>query len=427
MLRLIAAAVVLAGLLTTSPARSQPAQPALVQPEELEQGFVIVVDDVARMATPERPMYLASNFGGWDPAHRDFLMTQRSDGKWQIVLDKPDRTGTIQFKFTLGSWDYVETDADGNDIDNRTLPKVDAAALAGEPPVIAFEVPRFRSPGDIARGRQDTQYRDWNVTGELRRLQVSGGAGDAAGSMRDLLIWLPPGYDDAANAERRYPVLYLFDGQNLFEKTGAVPDEWHADEAAQRLIASGEVRPFVIVGVPHAGAARMQEYVAYRSVLPAEPAGEAFDAWLVGTVVPRVERAVRVTDEAAWTGIGGSSLGASIALYIGSKHPDRFGMLLLESTAPVGPEPADLALPAGGWPTRAFVGVGGNEMGDGPGHEDRSALFADRSRDLADRLGALAGPDRLRLVVVEDARHTESAWAARLPEALRFLFPPEDR
>lgn len=401
------------------------AQPERVQPETLDQGFVVVVDDIARHATPDRPMYLASNFGGWDPAHADFLMTQRSDGRWQIVFDKPERTGTIQFKFTLGSWDYVETDPDGNDIENRTLPAVDPSTLAAdERPVIQFSVPRFRSPSDIASGRDTTQYRDWGVTGTLRRLQVTGGAGDAAGLMRDLLVWLPPGYDDPENAQRRYPVLYLFDGQNLFEKTGAVPDEWHADETAQRLIEAGQAEPFVIVGVPNAGSARIHEYLPYPSRFSAEPAGEAFARWFVETVVPRAERTLRLTDNPARTGIGGSSLGSTIALYIASRNPSRFGLLLLESTSTIGPAPEALNLPQAFWPARAFVAVGGRETGD---EAVRNRLFAQFSRDLAGRLETNAGPDRVRLVVVEDAEHTESAWAARLPDAFRFLFGTEDQ
>lgn len=421
MLKVLSAVIVLLVL-----AASSPAQP--VQPEDLKQGFVVVVDDIARMATPDRPMFLASNFGGWDPAHRDFALTQRSDGKWQLVFDKPDRTGTIQFKFTLGSWDFVETDPDGNDIENRTLPKVDAAALAaGERPVIEFRIPRFRSPSDIAMGRQNTEYRDWDVTGDIRRLQVTGGAGDAAGTMRDLLIWLPPGYDEPANAERRYPVLFLFDGQNLFEKTGAVPGEWHADETARRLVESGEVRPFIIVGVPNAGVARIQEYLPYESRFTAEPEGEAFADWFMDTVVPRVDRSLRLTDDPAETGIGGSSLGSTIALYIAARHPDRFGLLLLESSATVGPEPAAMDLPGSDWPTRAFVGVGGRETGNEPHHAERNAAFEAWSRDLAERLVESSDPGRVRLAVVAEALHTESAWAARLAEALRFLIGPDDQ
>jgi enterochelin esterase-like enzyme len=399
-------------------------EPEMVQPEQLEQGFVIVVDDIARLATPDRPMYLASNFGGWDPANADFLMTQRSDGRWQIVFDKPERTGTLQFKFALGSWDFAETDPDGNDIDNRTLPKVDRSSLApGERPVIELSVPRFRSPADISSGRQNTAYRDWDVTGTLRRLEVSGGAGDAAGMMRDLLIWLPPGYDDPGNAERRYPVIYMFDGQNLFEKVGGIPDEWHADETAQRLIESGEVEPFIIVGVPNAGKARVEEYLPFKTRLPIKPSGDAFASWFMATVVPRVERTIRVSDRSEDTAIGGSSLGATIALHIAGKYPDHFGMLLLESSSAFVPEPDNMDLPSSPhWPNRAHIGVGDQELGGGGDRRDDNARIVNWSRELASRLGIDSRPDNIVLLVEAGAEHNELAWSGRLEHAFRSLF-----
>ncbi len=405
-------------------------QPELVHTEQLEQGFVVVVDDIARVASPDRPMYLASNHGGWDPANPDFLMSQRSDGKWQLVFDKPERTGTIQFKFTLGSWDYVETDPDGMDIENRTLPKVDPATLAsGERPVFEFRIPRFRSPSDIASGRQNTQYRDWDVTGNLKRLQVSGGAGEAAGVMRDLLIWLPPGYDEPENADRHYPVLYLFDGQNVFEKQDVPPSEWHADETATRLIASGEVTPFIIVGVPHAGAARIQEYTPAAAMKnlgkrwQTEAAGEAFIKWFTSTVMPRVERAVRARSGPEFTGVGGASLGATIALAMTERHPERFGLLLLESIAAIGDDTAIPRYQAGKHEMRVFIGVGDHEMGEAPNVARRNRELADQSRNLALRLADQIGDDRVHFVLEAGAVHDESSWARRLPDALRFLFP----
>lgn len=403
-----------------TPALAQP-----VHPESLEQGFVIVVDDVARMATKDRPMYLASNFGGWDPAKPEFEMTPRSDGRWQYVFDeKPDRTGTLQFKFTLGSWDFVETDPDGNDIDNRTLPKIDPSTLApSEKPVFEFRVPRFRSPTDVANERQSTQYRDLSVTGDVRRLQVAGGAGDASGMMRDLLVWLPPDYDE--HPERVYPVLYLFDGQNLFEE-GATPwGDWGADETATALIERGEIQELIIVGVPHAGAARAQEYVPFDVGRGFEPHGDEFRVWFMSEVMPRVERAFRVSTAPSDTGIGGASYGAVISLHIASHHPDRFGALLLESYPPVdrlSDAPRATLDAIDHLPQRVFIGVGDQELGDDP---DRNRAYVQWNRRLRERLaGVSPPPDRLEFVVTPGAQHNERAWRDRLPDALRTLFPP---
>src|SRR5690606_29958579 len=105
--------------------------------------------------------------------------------------------------------------------------------------------------GNTRTGR----YAPIEATGAVKRLEVQNGV------MRDALVWLPPGYDDPANADRRYPVLYLQDGQNVFDKPadGLTPAEWGADETATRLIASGEIEPIIIVAIPNAGAGRVAE------------------------------------------------------------------------------------------------------------------------------------------------------------------------
>jgi enterochelin esterase-like enzyme len=399
----------------------------MVQPETLPQGFVIVVDDTTRMASDARPMYLASNVGGWDPAKPEFRMSARSDGKWQYVFESFTHDGTIQFKFTLGSWDYVETDPDGADIDNRVLPKVRASDFAdGSRPVIEMRVPRFRSPGDIANERQATDYRDLTVTGTVRRLQVSGGAGQASGLMRDLLVWLPPGYDDAEHSGKVYPVLYLFDGQNLFDQAPGGPREWGVDETLTDLVARGLVPPMIVVGVPHAGQHRVSEYLPFDIGLGAEPRGREFGVWFMSEVKPRVERAFRVSRDVSATGIGGASLGGVIAIDIALQNPGVFGRLMLESVTTVeqrSEEAAALFKQTDRWPAKVSIGVGGLEAGDGPGAKignDRMQAWARLAHARLTDSGS--DPKRARLVVVPSARHEEAAWAERLPDALRFLF-----
>ncbi len=429
MLRSMLIASLVVTLLTSHP----PAEAALifiddlVQPETLPQGFVIVVDDTTRMASDARPMFLASNVGGWDPAKREFQMSPRSDGRWQYVFEQFTHDGTIQFKFTLGSWDYVETDPDGNDINNRVLPRIKASDFAdGSRPVIEFQVPRFRSPRDIASGRQTTEYRDLTVVGTVRRLQVAGGAGPAAGMMRDLIVWLPPDYDNAENVNRQYPVLYMFDGQNLFDRAPGGPEEWQVDETASRLIEQGAIPPMIIVGIPHAGSHRIAEYLPFDVLPGVTPAGAEFGRWFMSEVKPRVERAFRVSKDANQTGIGGSSLGGVISIYIATTNPGVFGRLLIESVSSVeerSAEATSLFARTDLWPAKVSIGVGGRELGDSPNVKlgnDRLQRWARLAHARLTESGA--NPHRVRLVIVPEARHNEAAWAERFPDALKFLF-----
>jgi hypothetical protein len=98
-------------------------EPDMVQPELLPQGFVLVVTDETRTATPDQPIYFASSINGWNPADPDFVLSPRSDTRWQIIIDKIPANTTIAFKLTMGGWDREELDGSGNSIDNRSLPE----------------------------------------------------------------------------------------------------------------------------------------------------------------------------------------------------------------------------------------------------------------------------------------------------------------
>lgn len=405
-------------------------EPDMVQPELLPQGFVLVVTDESRMATPDEPIYFASSINGWNPADPDSVLSPRSDTRWQIVIDKIPANTTIAFKMTMGGWDREELDEAGESIENRSLPKIDRSKLAfGERPVIEISVPQFRTEVALSEQvRQSGPYRRLDVTGDIRRIAVRGGPGAMEATTRDLLVWLPPGYDAPENAGRTYPVLYLMDGQNIFEALEGVAAEWGADETAQQLVAAGEVRPLIIVGVPHAGEHRMSEYLPFGSINGHEAQGEAFVDWLRREAMPRVERAFRVQTGPENTGIGGASLGAAISLYAATRHPEVFGRVLVESLPLLGDDGLGARAYLDGvrqWPDRVFIGMGGRETGNT--NDARNEAYVAWAAELAERMAdAGVSPDGVLSRIDPQANHNEQAWAARFPDALKFLFPAEE-
>jgi enterochelin esterase-like enzyme len=409
-----------------------PADPVMVEPESLPQGFLLVVEDRSGKANPASPIYLASNYINWNPSDGAYKLEPQSDMRWRINVIRPvGRTDRIEFKFTRGSWDLEELDPDLSPIANRRLPLIDAATVAdGSIPRIDLVVHRWgdERPEFAARAAADP-YRRIQATGDLRRLQVRGGPGSARDGVRDVLVWLPPGYDDAKNSGVSYPVLYMHDGQNVFEQLPGVPGEWRADETAQELVTRGQATAMIIVGVPHSGTGRISEYLPVPALEGVTPQGEEHIEWLLREVMPRVERAFRVKQGSENTAVGGSSLGAVISLYAAAKHPGTFGMVLAES----------LPLRTGAhqawsqfldsvdqWPRKVYLGVGGAETGTDAANAARNKAYVDAVRELDARLEkAGLGPDRRLLQVDAQATHTEEAWAKRLPLALRFLFPPD--
>ena len=249
------------------------------------------------------------------------------------------------------------------------------------------------------------------------------------GNDRFLRVWLPAGYDDAQNAARHYPVLYLNDGQNLFEPATSFNGvEWQVDETADRLIREQKIPPLIIVGIDNAGKDRVREYMPHRSFQPMmlRVHGTRYPSFLIKEVMPFVDRQYRVASGPGSTGLGGSSLGALIALYTVAVSPGIFGRLLLESPSlwAASRQIIRQSRTVRRWPERVFLATGSAEAG----REERDRSMVDDVQELAAILyrSGLDGR-RLRLVVDQGAPHHESAWARRFPNALSFLFPEGER
>lgn len=399
----------------------------MVQPESLEQGFMVVVTDKARIANTSSPIFMPNSHNGWNPSDPKVQLTAQSDMRWRLVFEKPTLDSRIAFKFARGSWDNVESTADFKDVDNRMLPMVDISNLKpGEKPVIELEIVAWKdqAPGGAAASA-DNRYRTITVgAGRLERLEVVGGGGPGlTGLSRDALVWLPPGYDAPENKSRTYPVLYMADGQNLFQKHAGVPAEWSVDETAGRLIGENRIEPVIIVGIPHGGAKRSQEYLPIAVLDGVTPGAEGYIKFLTGEVMPRVERAFRVKTGPENTAIGGSSLGAVIAMEAATQRPEVFGKVLLESMPlanqfkPVFARFAQQKT----WPTRVYFGMGGKEIPADAAASSQWSAGAQAFKELAAGKGLTDA--NFKFVLEPDAVHNEEAWAKRFGAAMEFLFP----
>ncbi len=262
------------------------------------------------------------------------------------------------------------------------------------------------------------------VTGDLRLHRLRS---RIFGNSRTLRVLLPAGYDLPENRERRYPVLYMLDGQNLFDAclSDVSHREWGADETVDRLVAEKRLPPLIVVGVDHAGKERPKEYLPYKDYVGnptmAEPAGRRFPDFLTDEVMPLVDARYRTLTGHDNTGIGGSSYGGVAALYALLAKPNVFGYGLVESPTMwigMGQLVRDTS-PLVALPVRVFFGFGGRE-GDDPKIVARMISLI---RSVEANFRAAGYDDsNIRFVVDPEAAHNEDAWAKRLPGALIFLF-----
>lgn len=252
---------------------------------------------------------------------------------------------------------------------------------------------------------------------------------------RLLRVWLPPGYDAPANRDRIYPVLYLNDGQNLFDSATSMnsSEEWRVDETAARLIESGDIVPLVVVGIDNAGRRdRAREYLPYPDEFlePPEPhpQGTRYGDFLGEEVLPFIQGRYRVAETRAGRTLGGSSYGALVALHVALKKPELFSGLLLESGSFYVDDNHVLRQARATERievSRVYLGVGTNELAvPGCGEHADNRLAVDGVKALAGILRdvGLRDAETLKVLIEPCAVHSELAWASRLPSALRFLF-----
>jgi predicted alpha/beta superfamily hydrolase len=246
---------------------------------------------------------------------------------------------------------------------------------------------------------------------------------------RAVRTYLPPGYEQST---REYPVLYMFDGQNLFDRTTtAFGMEWGIDETLEALVAQGRTEGVVVVGVdsPADPWGRYAEYTAWDWVLDGTPVvarGDTTAAFLVEQVLPYVQRTYRVASDRARVGLAGSSMGGYMTLYVGLRHPHEFGQLLAFSPVLLdrpmrGGALRDLIIRTGFEPdTSVYLDMGSAEQ---LGYTDHPGLLvADLAATTAAVGAAARPPDALVSRVVPGATHDELAWGARFGEVLLWAF-----
>ena len=234
---------------------------------------------------------------------------------------------------------------------------------------------------------------------------------------RTVVVYLPPGYD--ADDAMRYPVLYLHDGQNVFDRATAFGEEWQVDESAQKLIIDGEIEPLIIVGIYNTGEHRLDEYTPTAEAdLGRGGQADVYGRMLVEELKPFIDSAYKTLPSASNTAMGGSSLGGLVTMHLALRYPMAFGRLAVLSPSVWWDDRVLLreveALPAK-LPFRIWLDAG---TAEGPN-------TLEDARDLRDALvakGWTVGDD-LAWLEAQGGEHNEQSWGARVESVLKFLFP----
>ena len=237
-------------------------------------------------------------------------------------------------------------------------------------------------------------------------------------STRTVLVYLPPKYEAS---DRRYPVLYLHDGQNVFNDATAYGGvEWRVDETAQQLISAGLIEPLIVVAIYNSGETRPDDYTQTAT----ENGGGHSDAYgrmLVDELKPFIDTTYRTLADTTNTAMGGASLGGLVTLHVGLRHPKTFGKLAAMSPSVWWDDRVILREIEGmprKTPQRLWVDAGTREGAD-------VIPDARRLRDVLVRKGWSIATD-LMYYEARGGEHNERSWARRVGPMLKFLFPPNE-
>ncbi|HFB99761.1 MAG TPA: alpha/beta hydrolase [Phaeodactylibacter sp.] len=341
-----------------------------------------------------RPIYVAGNFNNWKAADELFRLTKIAAGKYQFVFPKDFHpSDAIEYKYTKGDWKNVELCKFGITPDNRIL-KPNEKRID--------RVPRWMNNGKAYQDKFLPKIKVISKDFEIPQLVKT----------RRIAALLPHDYD---NSNKTYPVLYLQDGQNLFDDYAPFGN-WGVDKKLAVLAELG-LGDIIVIAIDHAEHERIEEFTPTQKTKLGTGDGKKYVRFLADTLKPYVDKHFRTKRDQANTGIGGSSMGALISIYAGFMYPEVYSKLMIFSPALwVAPNirfgsinyDADINM-------QIYLYAGGHES-------ENMIPNVQRFKETVLQKGTEDSKIDFELVIDPKGQHNEDRWGKEFPRAIEWLF-----
>jgi predicted alpha/beta superfamily hydrolase len=338
-------------------------------------------------------VYAAGTFNGWNPVDSKYKFQHKENGELflEMKLDK----GTYEFKLTRGGWDKVECKKDGGDLQNRVLKIEDDIGIR-----LNVEEWKDRFPEKTKKSTAGKNVHIIDTSFLIPQLSRT----------RKVWIYLPESY---ATSKKKYPVLYMHDGQNVFDDATSYAGEWGVDETLDTLGPMTE--ECIVVAIDHGGIKRLNEYNPYDNDRSGKGEGEKYADFLVKTLKPWIDKNYRTNKKKEKTFIAGSSMGGLISLYAVLKYPKVFGGAGIFS-------PAFWTAPG----IFKYIGEKGEKV------KSRIYFYGGKLENetmVPDMIRAFEAmhkisKSRMEMVIRDEGKHNEATWREEFPLFYRWMVKP---
>lgn len=357
--------------------------------------ITVIINELPENHDYSKSIYISGDFEGWSGGQEAYKLVQE-DKTYRISLSTS--RDIIQYKFTMGSWESVEKDAEGNNTDNRIYDR----KTDGD--TIYVKIVRWEKANE-GNDRTSTAAKNVSILSEsfdMPELDRS----------RRIWMYLPPDYNSSAE---RYPVLYIHDGQNVFDDLTSYAGEWGVDETLNRLYRKHNFK-LIVVAIDNGGDLRMNEYAPWSNERFGQAEGEAYISFIANTLKPYIDTQFRTLSDSKNTGIIGSSLGGLITHYAALKYPTVFGKSgIFSPSFWYAKEAYDFAT--------QHSALNNSEMYFLAGGRESETMVPDMLKMVALMKAEGFNKDGIKHKVVEEGIHNEKFWKDEFEEAIMWLFP----
>ncbi len=360
----------------------------------------IIIEELPKDTPKETTIFISGDFEGWSGGHKDYQL-QLVNGQYQITLPKTEQR--ILYKFTLGNWETSESSNTGDKIDNRIY--------------------KFNKPNDTIH----VKISGWSHLFDTKEVSTASKNVSIISETfnipqlnrkRRVWIYLPPDYN---TSKQDYPVVYMHDGQNIFDATTSGYGEWNVDETLDKLFKDN--LKLIVVGIDHGDSKRLDEYSPWVNSTYGGGEGEAYVDFIVNTLKPYIDANFNTKKDRNNTAVFGSSMGGLISHYAALKHPTVFGKVGVYSPAFwFAPEVKPFTVSHANINDTKMYFLAGGKEGEKAGYDEISQTVTDMNSIISILKNSGFPEKNIQSKVVPEGKHNEALWSNNFAEAITWLF-----